>query len=478
MPQVRNRPRRGFTLVELLVVMVIIGILMSLILAAAADGVRRAEERATQALLIKLDTGLSDRVEALLTSRVNPNLAHRQMAQVFPPGGGTPVEGRQRAQVIATYDMMRAELPDVFYIPKSGDVNYNADYPLNFAAQPYPVSFTGTAQQTRAAFYVLPLGQPDNGATTFDPGTGVYGASYTVAAGLYKNLGYLPAGYDGADNNNNGLIDEYAEGVVTGPGGNAATVTARLAAHTHKTARSEMLYAILVEGQGPLGSVFSPDDFTDRDVRDTDGDGLPEFVDAWGEPLQFYRWPILYHSDLQKGLFTAGAGPGPYLGALETREQDPLDPNQQLVAPTWWSNTANIVSGGSAPLSGKAVSFQFHFNVLLIEPRCRGVVTESQTYWDRGKTHLQRRAYFSRFLIVSSGPDLESGIARFADGATLVVRGLFHESQAAQANLERSSDAYHVPVADATIESQLNEAGLDDITNHNLLGSGGGGIQL
>ena len=52
---------------------------------------------------------------------------------------------------------------------------------------------------------------------------------------------------------------------------------------------------------GPWGSVFNRDDFTDREVQDTDGDGLPEFVDAWGQPLQFFRWPVLYHSDLQRG---------------------------------------------------------------------------------------------------------------------------------------------------------------------------------
>ena len=44
-------------------------------------------------------------------------------------------------------------------------------------------------------------------------GTGIFGASYFAAAGIYKNLGYLPAGYDGIDNDGNGLIDEWAEGV-------------------------------------------------------------------------------------------------------------------------------------------------------------------------------------------------------------------------------------------------------------------------
>ena len=35
---------------------------------------------------------------------------------------------------------------------------------------------------------------------------------------------------------------------------------------------SEALYAILVEGQGPMGSVFSKDDFSDKEVfEDSDG---------------------------------------------------------------------------------------------------------------------------------------------------------------------------------------------------------------
>ena len=105
---------------------------------------------------------------------------------------------------------------------------------------------------------------------------------------------------------------------------------------------------------GPLGSVFSRDDFSDREVKDTDGDGLPEFVDAWGQPLQFFRWPLLYHTDTQRGqvidywdytqtppvasaveLFNP-----PYRSVFEAREQDPLDPNQQLMAPAWWSSAA------------------------------------------------------------------------------------------------------------------------------------------
>src|SRR3954470_24046194 len=67
---------RGFTLVELLIVMIIIGILLALILTAAMGGVRRAEERATQSLISKLETGLDDRLQALLEIQPDYNNAH------------------------------------------------------------------------------------------------------------------------------------------------------------------------------------------------------------------------------------------------------------------------------------------------------------------------------------------------------------------------------------------------------------------
>ena len=56
-------------MLELLIVMVIIGIIIAFILVAAFDGLRRAEERATQALISKLDAGLNDRLDSLTTLR-------------------------------------------------------------------------------------------------------------------------------------------------------------------------------------------------------------------------------------------------------------------------------------------------------------------------------------------------------------------------------------------------------------------------
>ena len=398
--------RLGFTLAELLVVITIIGIILAFLLTAAMDATHRAEERATQSLVTKLEGGLNDRLDALMQNQPTPNYAHGYLAGVYP--GGTEDDGGplmlpaailttgstsgspnpkcnslQRAQVIATFDYIKAEMPDVFFLDPaflSNPAGYRGAYPINFTGLPFPGQpYVTPGSFPTAAHYILPLGHmvigPRNstGAWTSgfgdahaDPttlylvsthpelgttGSGINGASYTASAALYKNLGYAPEGYDMIDNDGNGLVDDWLEGIS---GGNAAQIIANLKAHKHNTARAEMLYAILVEGAGPLGSVFNRDDFTDKEVRDTDGDGLPEFVDAWGQPLQFFRWPLFYHSDIQRGQAFVSASVTsidlipPYAtrtplaqNALEQREQDPIDTNQQLLAPGWWSTTGD-----------------------------------------------------------------------------------------------------------------------------------------
>ena len=89
----RPSVREGFTLTELLVVITIIGIIIALILTAAMDGVRRAEERATQSLITKLEGGLNDRLDALLQSQPTPNYAHGYLAGVYPSGFGNEPDG-------------------------------------------------------------------------------------------------------------------------------------------------------------------------------------------------------------------------------------------------------------------------------------------------------------------------------------------------------------------------------------------------
>ena len=236
------RPRGGFTLTELLVVIAIIGIILTLILTAAQNARVVVQEAATQSLIQKLETAINDRLDALLQSRPDPNSAHIYLAGIYTGttdnnGNLTPLAGAQsRAQVIAWYDFVKSEMPDVF-VPQGAQLSYSNpqsnNYPLNFAANPYPGT---TIDANGLGNYMLPLGNsvagplnpptgpPGYGAGNYSNtvGTGIYGASYNAAAGIYKNLGYLPAGYDGVDNNNNGMIDDSAEG-VTPPGSTPQT---------------------------------------------------------------------------------------------------------------------------------------------------------------------------------------------------------------------------------------------------------------
>jgi prepilin-type N-terminal cleavage/methylation domain-containing protein len=490
-----RRPAAGFTLIELMIVMVIIGILMSFILSAAWDGVRRAEERATQALIAKLDAGVADRLEALLSERVDPTNGHQLLAAVYTPSSGATAQSNSRAQVIANIDYLRAEMPDVFSVGTG-----SANYPLNFAGAAFLPGQQGTYLE---AAFTLPC---DIYPGSTNKPNGYYGASIAARAALYKNVNpggtspLLATGYDMIDNTGEGLVDEAAEGGWnTAVGNNTQSVlTLFQNFHKHQTARAEVLYAILVEGKGPLGSVFSRDDFTDKEVQDTDNDGLPEFVDAWGQPLQFYRWPIMFSSDVQKGYqlppgtTTTTVPPppfGPYASVFEPREQNPLDPNQLLMAPRWWSNNYNNGPTGasSAPLSGGATVFQSLFHSL-VEPNANsngagsGAVSPAFD-WDRGSTNGMgaRRAFYSKFLIASSGLDQELGVARLdVFQLPLSVPNLQLESQARQTDMNQDF-TYFAPAAsfatapwtNPMTSNTLLQAGQDDITNHNYQAPGG-----
>jgi len=54
---------------------------------------------------------------------------------------------------------------------------------------------------------------------------------------------------------------------------------------------AEILYDFLTQenvlGGVPVGS----DNFSASEVQDLNSNGFPEFVDAWGTPIRFYRWP-------------------------------------------------------------------------------------------------------------------------------------------------------------------------------------------
>ncbi len=63
---------------------------------------------------------------------------------------------------------------------------------------------------------------------------------------------------------------------------------------------AECLYltVMLATGDGEARTLFSP-----QDIGDIDGDGAPEFLDGWGTPIRWVRWPagFLARSSLMTG---------------------------------------------------------------------------------------------------------------------------------------------------------------------------------
>jgi len=194
---------RGFTLVELLVTVTIIGILASLAYGAYAAAQSKARDQTTRATIAKLDSIIAVHYAAANARRVPlgpADLAAIAAANGWPDSLAT----RRRIAANAHRDLQRMELPDRWSDVLGG--------PLVLRSVP-----------SRSAQYDL----------------------------------------------------RYDQAVARGA--TPAQIEANGAA--------ELLYLIVMSGRGTSLNIH------DNEWGDVDGDGLREFLDAWGRPIRFIRWP-------------------------------------------------------------------------------------------------------------------------------------------------------------------------------------------
>ena len=224
--------RQAFTLLELLIVITIIAVLMGLSVSVMFGIVSQAEEEATTTTVRKVDALLEQRIEAF-NRAFNGN---RKLAAVSDIG-----------LLLANQDIhgVRDEVQEIL----AKKALFRFEFPQRM--------------DERRLF-----GDPD-----------------TIVTGIPDTIFRAVA----APNARQQLINE----------GNATPtdtdVTNRVisnwANHRPETESSALLhFALLASGSFGVGAVDG-DRFTINEVADTDGDGLPEFVDAWSKPLRFYRWP-------------------------------------------------------------------------------------------------------------------------------------------------------------------------------------------
>ncbi len=230
---------RGYTLVELLVVIMIIGILAALVLGVAAVAGETAREQHTRHVVERLHTLLTDFYGTFKTRRVKLNPA---VEEIIANSNLKPAERGQalaQARLYALREMMLMEIPD-----RWSDVLLNAVPTSNpssaIAMQPIYLDTTGTS------------------------GPVTLGRTPLAAAYLRR----------------------YAQ--------IAANTTSEKLLENQS---AECLYMVITMacGDGEARTLFG-----ESTIGDTDGDGAPEFLDGWGHPISFLRWAPGFDSPIQQ----------------------------------------------------------------------------------------------------------------------------------------------------------------------------------
>jgi prepilin-type N-terminal cleavage/methylation domain-containing protein len=236
----KMQARRAFTLLELLMVIAIIGILMSMSVVVMLGFKDSAEEEATSATVQKLARLVEQRVEAFDRAFKG---TRRQQAMI----------AMQNLLIDPNQDNNRSD--GVFGVYESA-VEILAKKSL-FRFE-FPQSFADRLMLGDAGTIVT--GLPDS----------IYIA--ILAPTIRTELG-LP------------VTTALTDAAIV------AEATTRFARHQAETESAECLYFQLFASGNYGASAVDGDRFTEREIQDTDGDGLPELIDAWGNPLRFYRWP-------------------------------------------------------------------------------------------------------------------------------------------------------------------------------------------
>jgi hypothetical protein len=180
------------------------------------------------------------------------------------------------------------------------------------------------------------------------------------------------------------------------------------------TQSSEAMYLFLTSLDSFGVPAVDEDAFTSSEVADTDGDGLKEFIDAWGKPLRFYRWPTRL-----------------------IRTGDPASDSQTLISPPpALGNDPYVIAVNTTPYFGKDGHDTGSFFASLPDVKTLGkdpddelgaIQNATWTYNDGSgnqqmdpatfETILHTPDTWSLSLIVSAGQDGEWGLHDMDDTA-------------------------------------------------------------
>ncbi len=178
-------------------------------------------------------------------------------------------------------------------------------------------------------------------------------------------------------------------------------------AHKDETESSELLYILLTKGSAFTTASADASEFKPTELKDTDGDGLMELVDAWGQPLRFYRWPTRL---LRPNFPADGTAFDPETPADAQR---PLLPTVQAA---YWTLLANgnldrstLARDADDPT---ALIYRFLQNQNSARTKMLGVELNGTDFCT-----FHTPETYTAMMVVSSGPDLELGLEEPTDTA-------------------------------------------------------------
>jgi prepilin-type N-terminal cleavage/methylation domain-containing protein len=264
LPYPRALRPRGFTLIELLITVSIIAIMASMILFALYGAGEAAKTAKTRALIVKLDAVIKGKWEAYKTRRVPlPPLIDESFTDTNGNGYYDTADTYSDANGNGQWD----------FSPRSR-ARMRLDALRDLMRMELPDRYTDLVDVTPA------------GVVTANPAP-----SYTSALNPFP----IPTP---------SVWRSYMQRVRNAVNaGNVPTVANQGA---------ECLYMIVMAAVAD--DADSRDVIKQDSIGDTDADGMPEFIDGWGQPIKFLRWAPGIQSELQvlvTGTVTASSGGPP-----------------------------------------------------------------------------------------------------------------------------------------------------------------------
>ncbi len=267
--QLENRSQSGFTLVELLVTLSIIGILATAMLGVASVAGDTARKAKTRHTISRLHTLLMEQYDSYKTRRVPLQDVIRKRIDKEVDSPQNRGKALANARLFALRELMLMELPD-----RWSDIALSpvTDELLNDIRQ-------GSATPVRD-----------------DPNTNPKAPRY-----LEDRPGLSEVYYRRLKQITNRTTD--SKRVLQNQG-------------------AECLYMVitLATGDGEARSFFG-----ESSIGDVDEDGAPEFLDGWGNPISFLRWAPGVESDAQLNANALGNPNNDAWKVAAAGDHDPFD---------------------------------------------------------------------------------------------------------------------------------------------------------